>query len=110
MAGLNCGMPSPVGWPLIRLGFNAFLSVSDEACVDAMRAYYYPLGDDHRIVSGESGAAGLAALMELTRRSRLAEARSSLGLDSNTKVLLLNTEGDTDPESFSSLVLGLSLR
>ena len=100
MAGLNCGIPSPVAWPLIKYGFNAFLHVSDKACVEAMRSYYDTLRDDPRIVSGESGAAGLAALIELTQSDSLAQARSSLGLDSNVRVLLLNTEGDTDPESF----------
>jgi len=100
MAGLNCGMPSPVAWPLIKYGFNAFLHVSDKACIEAMRTYYNTLGDDPRIVSGESGAAGLAALIELTQRGSLAQARLSLGLDSNARILLLNTEGDTDPESF----------
>lgn len=105
MAGLNCGMPSPVAWPLIKHGFDAFLSVSDESCVAAMQAYHNRLRDDPGIISGESGAAGLAALQELTQEDSGATGLSILGLDSKATVLLLNTEGDTDPESFSRLVI-----
>jgi len=104
MAGLNCGFPSAVSWPLVKMGYDAFLTVSDDYCVRAMRSYYYPKGRDPEIVSGESGAAGLAALLTLMSSNSLAEARSSLGLDGNATVLLLNTEGDTDPMSFRRMV------
>jgi len=40
MAGLNCGTPSPVAWPLIKQGFDAFLTIPDTTCVEAMRRYY----------------------------------------------------------------------
>ena len=58
------------------------------------------------MVSGESGAAGLAALLTLIQQRTMAKACSSLELDCDSTVLLLNTEGDTDPENFSRLVLG----
>ncbi len=105
MAGLNCGMPSPVAWPLIKQGFNQFLSVSDESCVKAMRTYHDGQNGDPRIISGESGAAGMAAMLELMQESALAGAYSDLGLGPDTNVLLLNTEGDTDSDSFQRQVL-----
>lgn len=105
MAGLNCGMPSPVAWPLIKQGFNQFLSVSDESCVKAMRAYHAGQDGDPRIISGESGAAGLAAILELVQIRGASDARSGLKLDPDATVLLLNTEGDTDPDSFRRQVL-----
>ncbi len=104
MAGLNCGTPSPVAWPLIRAGFDFFVSISDDFCRQAIRAYYYPGGDDPRIVSGESGAAGLGALLALCELPRLREAREQLGLGRDSTVLLLNTEGDTDPTSFKNII------
>ncbi|MCK4461487.1 MAG: diaminopropionate ammonia-lyase [candidate division Zixibacteria bacterium] len=106
MAGLNCGTPSQVAWPFVKLGFDLFMTVTDDAAREAMRTYYYPKGEDPRIISGESGAAGLAALLTLCNESSIAaaDARAHLDLSPSTKVLLLNTEGDTDPEGFKSII------
>jgi diaminopropionate ammonia-lyase len=104
MAGLNCGYPSPMSWPLIKAGFDMFITISDARCVDAMRAYFHAEEPDPAIVSGESGASGLAALLTLTDLDEVAEARRLLGLGRESFVLLINTEGDTDPAGFQRLV------
>jgi diaminopropionate ammonia-lyase len=103
MAGLNCGTPSRIAWPFVKQGFDLFMTVTDDAAREAMRTYYYPIGDDPRIISGESGASGLATLLTLCNESSIAaaDARAHLDLSPGTKVLLLNTEGDTDPEGFA---------
>jgi len=98
MAGLNCGMPSLVAWPFVRDGVDFLMAIPDGFTLQAMRAYYNPCNEDPRIISGESGAAGLGALLALSRISHLPPEWPSL--NANTRVLLLNTEGDTDPESF----------
>jgi diaminopropionate ammonia-lyase len=105
MAGLNCGFPSPAAWPLIKEAFNLFLAVSDDFCLDAMRRFYYPSGSGPRIVSGESGAAGLAALLALAKDESAADARTGLDLGVGDTVLLINTEADTDPIGFQRCVL-----
>jgi len=104
MAGLNCGTPSPIAWPLIRAGFDMFIAVPDEFSVRAMRSFYFPEGNDPRIISGESGAAGLAALLALREDKSLNQARDHLHLSSDSTILLLNTEGDTDPVHFKKVV------
>ena len=104
MAGLNCGVPSPLAWPIVRDAMHFFLAVSDKYAEAAMRRYYRPLGMDPRVVSGESGASGLAALLALTNSNKLASVRSRLPLNQNSRVLLINTEGDTDPENFQKIV------
>jgi diaminopropionate ammonia-lyase len=104
MAGLNCGVPSPLAWPFLRDAYPFFLAVGDEWAEQAMRRYCHPLKDDPRIVSGESGASGLAALLALTTSPKLAEARQKLPLGKGSRVLLVNTEGDTDPENFKKVV------
>lgn len=103
MAGLNCGTPSLVAWPVLRDAADAFIAISDEYAVEAMRRMYYPEDNDERIVSGESGAAGLAGLLALLAEPSLAGLRSDLGIDRSTRVLVLNTEGDTDPDNFRRL-------
>jgi diaminopropionate ammonia-lyase len=96
MAGLNCGTPSSVAWPALRQGIDVFVAVPDERAVDAMRA----LADDG-IVSGESGAAGVAGLLALCEDP---PARARLGLDAGAEVLAISTEGATDPASWERWV------
>jgi diaminopropionate ammonia-lyase len=105
MAGLNCGTPSLIAWPFIKDRFDAFLSISDRYAVAAMQRYYHPTRQDPRIISGESGAAGLGALMALVGNPRLRGRRRRLNLGPDSRVLLLNTEGDTDPANFERLVI-----
>ncbi|MFH2054425.1 MAG: diaminopropionate ammonia-lyase, partial [bacterium] len=100
MAGLNCGSVSLIAWPFIENGVDAVFTLSDDFARQAMRAYYHPMADDPRIISGESGAAGLAALLAIHDAHSLRRARTQLGLDDSSRVLLVNTEGDTDPENF----------
>jgi diaminopropionate ammonia-lyase len=104
MAGLNCGVPSPLAWPIVRDAFHFFLAIGDGYAVQAMRRYFHPLGMDPRIISGESGASGLAALLALTNSDKLAGIRSQLPLKSDSRILLINTEGDTDPVNFQKIV------
>ncbi len=104
MAGLNCGTPSIIAWPFIRDSFDMLVAITDEYAIDAMRRYYHPLSGDRRIISGESGAAGLGALLALLHDDRFRDARDALGLGRDSRILLFNTEGDTDPDSFSRIV------
>jgi diaminopropionate ammonia-lyase len=104
MAGLNCGTPSLVAWPFIRDAFDMFVAITDEYAIDAMRRYYHPRQGDQRIISGESGAAGMGALLALSHDDRLRKARDELGLGPDSHVLLFNTEGDTDPDHFAKAV------
>lgn len=104
MAGLNCGVPSPLAWPIVRDAMPFFLAVGDPYAEAAMRRYDHPLGSDPRIISGESGSSGLAALLALTGSEKLAAVRSELPLGPVSRVLLINTEGDTDPLNFKKIV------
>ena len=56
---------------------------------------------DPPVVSGEAGAAGLGALMvALSDDAR----RRALALDEHSRVLLIVTEGATDPASYASII------
>ena len=99
MAGLNCGRPSPLAWPLVRDGLHAAIAVDDERAREAMR-----LLAAGGVVAGESGAAGLAGLVALADEHPQVARR--LGLDSDAVVLLVNTEGATDPEAYARVVSG----
>lgn len=98
MAGLNCGAPSSAAWPALRDGMDAFVAVDDEQAREAMR-----LLAAEGITSGESGAAGLAGLLEVCEGGSAARARGDLGL-AGAHVLLLSTEGATDPGGWERIV------
>jgi diaminopropionate ammonia-lyase len=98
MAGLNCATPSLIAWPLVSRGIDAYVAVEDDRVPDAMRL----LARD-RIVAGETGAAGLAGMLALMEEDELAEARDALGVSSTSSVLLLCTEGATDPDAYRRL-------
>ena len=105
MAGLNCGTVSPIAWPLVKAGFDLFMTVSDDICINAMQTYYKPEPDDPRIISGESGAATMAGLLTIMTDNKYGNIRERIGLNQKSTVLLLNTEGDTDPEFFRKTVV-----
>jgi diaminopropionate ammonia-lyase len=101
MAGLNCGTPSVVAWPSLRDGLDAVVAVADERARQAMRDLAAA-----GIVAGETGAASLAGLAELTAGPDAEEARRAVGLGPDARVLLLCTEGATDPDAYRRIVGG----
>jgi diaminopropionate ammonia-lyase len=98
MVGLDCGTPSHGAWPVLRAGLDAFCAV-DDACAAAAVRLYAAEG----LEVGESGAAGLAALLALAE-SPGEPLRHALGLGRNSRILLLATEGVTDPGTWRRLV------
>ncbi|MEI6853232.1 MAG: diaminopropionate ammonia-lyase, partial [Bacteroidota bacterium] len=103
MAGLNCGV-SLLAWDYICEGADYMMTVSDRYAEQGMRQYYHPEGNDPQIISGESGASGMAALLALFEGDRFAQYRDEMGINEKTSVLLINSEGDTDPENFIKVV------
>jgi diaminopropionate ammonia-lyase len=93
MAGLNCGRVSIVAWPRLRDGVDVFVAIDDDVAIEALRELA-ALG----IVVGETGAAGLAGLIALSR-----SAAPGVDLE-GARVLLLGTEGATDPVAYARLV------
>ena len=56
------------------------------------------------VVSGESGAAGLAGLLELIDDPNADAIRNRLGVDESAGVLIISTEGATDLASYERIV------
>jgi diaminopropionate ammonia-lyase len=95
MAGLNCATPSLVAWPMVSRGIDVYLAVDDARVPEAMRL----LARDG-IVAGETGAGGLAGMLRLVDGPG---AGSAVKLGPATRVLLLCTEGATDPKAYRRL-------
>jgi diaminopropionate ammonia-lyase len=101
MAGLNCGTPSLVAWPSLLRGLDAVVAVDDVRARQAMRDLAAA-----GIVAGETGAASLAGLTELAAGPGAEEVRRAFGVGPDAKVLLLCTEGATDPDAYRRIVAG----
>jgi diaminopropionate ammonia-lyase len=104
MAGLACGEPNTIGWNILRDYSDAFISCPDYIAAKGMRILGNPLGDDQRVVSGESGAVTTGLLSIIMRDNSLKELKDTLKLDSSSRILLFSTEGDTDPENYRAIV------
>ncbi|MFK7941994.1 MAG: diaminopropionate ammonia-lyase [Paracoccaceae bacterium] len=103
MAGLSCGEPSPLAWPILAEEGSDFVTIPDSMIAPVMRLLANPEGGDPAIEAGECSAAGLAALMAARQDPELS-ARMGLGPDS--RVLLFGTEGITDPEIYARIMAG----
>ncbi|WP_054309412.1 diaminopropionate ammonia-lyase [Mesorhizobium sp. 1M-11] len=101
MAMLECYEPSLVAWRVLSRAADAFMAVEEEDAVAAMNRLAWPAGHDPAIVSGESGCVGLAGL---TRALAEPDLKAALRLDATSRILLVNTEGATDPGLYEQLV------
>ncbi|PFH19214.1 diaminopropionate ammonia-lyase [Burkholderia sp. JKS000303] len=101
MAGLACGEASPLAWDFLEPCIDHFMLIDDDDAVQAMRALASGSERDVPFVSGESGAAGIAGLAVLMRDP--AAARQA-GLDANSRVLAISTEGATAPSVYRQCV------
>lgn len=104
MAGLACGEASTISWEILKNYTNYFVSLPDYAAAKGMRVLGAPLGEDKRVISGESGAAGFGFLMELLQNPEYSDFRTEVGIDKDSKILLFSTEGDTDPDQYRKIV------
>jgi diaminopropionate ammonia-lyase family len=100
MAGLACGDTSPLAWRFLQPAVDYFMTVSDAQAEQAMRTLANGEAGDVPVLSGESGAAGLAALTAVLADPAWAQ---QLGLNALSQVLLLSTEGATAPGVYADL-------
>jgi diaminopropionate ammonia-lyase len=87
----------------LRDGADAFLTIPDVDALQTMRLLAEGAGQDRCLIAGESGVAGLAGLIRVSGEK---EARDALGLGPQSRVLVVGTEGATDPEIYRSIVGG----
>jgi diaminopropionate ammonia-lyase len=101
MAGLDCAEVSAGAWPALRDGVHGTVTVDDAEVAAAMREL---AAAGLRI--GECGAAPLAALRRLVGEDGCAALRAAVGLRAESRVLLVATEGPTDPDTYRRAVAG----
>jgi diaminopropionate ammonia-lyase len=90
MGGLACREISPITWPVVGLGADWFMTITEAEVPPARQALAEPRAGDPAIASGPSGCAGFAGLLRVSRAPAVAAAMA-LGPDS--RVLVVNSEG-----------------
>jgi diaminopropionate ammonia-lyase len=96
MAGLNCGAPSLVAWPILDGALDAVVAIPDEPVLEAVRWFA-----DEGLAVGECSAGAAAAAAEILGRPG---HRAALGLGADATVVLFATEGVTDRHAFARTV------
>jgi diaminopropionate ammonia-lyase len=104
MAGLACGEPNSISWGILRDYAEWYAVCPDYVAARGMRLLANPLGSDPRVISGESGAVGLGLLSLLAERDDLKPITEKLKLNQTARILIISTEGDTDPITYKDIV------
>ena len=101
MAGLACGEVSLLAWEILATGADDFMTLSEDAVPVTMRMLARGYRQDPAVEAGESAVPGLAAAIRARQSSEFSIA---LGLTRDSRILVIGTEGATDPEVYKQLV------
>ena len=101
MAGLSCGEVSPLAWEVLWRCADHFVTVADDFVAPAMRCLASGELGGGKIEGGECSTAGLIALIAIATNQKL---RGEFSLDQDSRVLLIGSEGATDPDIYHGIV------
>ena len=102
MAGLSCGEVSFVAWEILQPILSHCMAISDDAVVPLMRWFH---ARTPSIEAGECAVSGLAALLQAHQDP---DRWQAMGFDADSVVLLIGTEGATDPVLYEQIISGAS--
>ncbi|MGH9385057.1 MAG: diaminopropionate ammonia-lyase [Vicinamibacterales bacterium] len=102
MAGLRNREVSPLAFAALLPIVNSYLAIDDSWAHKAIRRLAEAQGSDPRIEAGASGAAALGGLLAVLDDPALAAARQHLQLSTKSRVLVIVSEGVTDPDVWAA--------
>lgn len=101
MSGLACGEVSQLAWEILEPEVTAMIALPDAAAAETMRLLAEGVDGDPRLVAGESGVAGVAALIALAQDD---DITPYLGFGDDARVLVIGSEGATDEDMYRQVV------
>lgn len=104
MVGLACGEPNRMAWEIAKEYVDFFVTIPDFAAANGMRILGNPSMGDKRIISGESGASAFGAAAEILTNPIYENIKKTLKINKNSRLLFINTEGDTDKKRYRDIV------
>ncbi len=103
MAGLRNREVSPLAFASVLATVDAYLAIDDTWAHDAMRRLARPEGHDPAVSAGASGSAALGGLLAVCTDPAMRSVREHVGLGSRSRVLVLVSEGVTDPALWATI-------
>ena len=101
MGGMSCGEPSLVPWKILKKSVNNCISLPDDDIGKAMKLFANASFGNDKIIAGENAAPGVISLIACCNDEKI---KNSINLNSNSNVLLIGCEGDTDQEMYQKLL------
>jgi len=101
MGGMSCGEPSLVPWEILKKSVNNCISLPDDDIGKAMKLFANASFGDEKIIAGENSAPGVISLIAGCNDENI---KNKINLNSNSNVLLVGCEGDTDQEIYQKLL------
>ncbi len=104
MAGLCCGTPSNIAFDILSKHADFFIKCDDSITITGMNLLGRGGFGDTKIVSGESGAVTTGLVYKLLTDETYSEFVNQLKINKDSKILLISTEGDTDPVFYKRIL------
>ena len=101
MGGMSCGEVSLVPWEILKNSVKYCISLPDDDIAKTMKLLGNASFSDEKIIAGENSAPGVISLIASCEDQKI---KKEIGLNSNSNVLVIGCEGDTDQEMYKKLV------
>jgi diaminopropionate ammonia-lyase len=101
MGGMSCGDVSAVAWDILKNSSNYCLSISDQGIASTVALLSNEEFSKNKIISGECGVPGIISLISLMKEQ---EKIKDIGINKNSKILLIGCEGLTDQKMYNQLL------
>ena len=101
MGGMSCGEVSLVPWEILKNSVKYCISIPDDDIAKTMKLLGKASFSNEKIIAGENSAPGVISLIASCEDQKI---KKDLNLSSNSNVLIIGCEGDTDQEMYKRLV------
>ena len=101
MGGMSCGEVSLVPWEILKNSVKYCISLPDDDIAKTMKLLGNGSFSEEKIIAGENSAPGVISLIASCEDQKI---KKDLDLNSNSNVLIIGCEGDTDQEMYKKLV------
>ena len=101
MGGMSCGEVSLVPWEILKNSVKYCISLPDDDIAKTMKLLGNANFSNEKIIAGENSTPGVISLISSCENEKIKE---KMQLNTNSNVLLIGCEGDTDKEMYQKLV------
>ena len=101
MGGMSCGEVSFVPWEILKNSVKYCISLPDDDIAKTMKLLGNASFSEEKIIAGENSAPGVISLIASCVDNKI---RDKLKLSSESNILVIGCEGNTDEEMYQNLI------